>query len=62
MCKLDQTCFEKVNKVVLTRRPPNKEHDHRSARDTYLLGKIDSDNPNVDLKTIRRPVFSTKQP
>ncbi|MDB6161697.1 MAG: hypothetical protein JWO04_5403 [Gammaproteobacteria bacterium] len=34
-CKLDKTCFEKVNKVVLARRPPNKEHDHRSGRDTY---------------------------
>ena len=61
-CKLDKACFEKVNKIVLARRPPNKEHDHRSARDTYLLGKIDSDNPNVDLKTIRRPAFFAKAP
>src|SRR5579864_4201446 len=61
-CKRDQACFEKVNKIVLARRPPNKEHDHRSARDTYLLGKIDSDNPNVDLKTIRRPAFFARAP
>ena len=61
-CKLDKACFEKVNKIVLTRRPPNKEHDHRSARDTYLLGKIDSDNPNVDLKTVRRPAFFAQAP
>jgi len=61
-CKLDKVCFDKVNKIVLARRPPNKEHDHRSARDTYLLGKIDSDNPNVDLKTIRRPAFFAKAP
>jgi hypothetical protein len=61
-CKLDKACFERVNRIVLARRPPNKEHDHRSARDTYLLGKIDSDNPNVDLKTIRRPAFFARAP
>jgi fermentation-respiration switch protein FrsA (DUF1100 family) len=61
-CKRDPACFGRVNKIVLARRPPNKEYGPRSARDTYLLGKIDSDNPNVDLKTIRRPASFAKAP
>lgn len=61
-CKLDKACFDKVEKIVSGRAPPNKEYRPRSARDTYLLGKIDADNPNVDLKTIRRPAFFSRAP
>jgi hypothetical protein len=61
-CKLDKACFDKVQKIVSGRAPPNKEYRPRSARDTYLLGKIDADNPNVDLKTIRRPAFFSRAP
>lgn len=61
-CKAEPACFDRVNKIVLARQPPNKEHGPRSARDTYLLGKIDADNPNVDLQTIRRPAFFARGP
>lgn len=61
-CKLDKACFDRVHKIVSGRAPPNKEYRPRSARDTYLLGKIDADNPNVDLKTIRRPAFFARAP
>jgi fermentation-respiration switch protein FrsA (DUF1100 family) len=61
-CKTDKACFERVDKFVSGRRPPNKEHAARSERNTYLLGKVDSDNAKLDLKTIRRPAFFAREP
>lgn len=61
-CKADPGCSAKVGKIVNARRPPHREHRAMSPRETWLLGRIDSDNPNVDLKTVRRPAFFARAP
>ena len=56
-CTKDPACFERMSQHIARRKPPNREHGLSDPRALYLLGKIDADNPNVDLTTIRRPVF-----
>jgi hypothetical protein len=61
-CQKDEACRERMDKHIKRRKPPNREHDMTKPRQIYLLGKIDQDNPNVDLKTIRRPAFFAQAP
>ena len=61
-CTKDPACLERMSQHIARRKPPNREHGITDPRAIYLLGKIDADNPNVDLKTIRRPAFFAQAP
>jgi len=60
-CELDEACYGKVQRSSAAGPRPTRIPAPIGA-DTYLLGKIDADNPNVDLKTIRRPAFFSRAP
>ena len=60
-CKTDKVCYERVQKQITARRPPNKEYGTTSPREIYLLGKIE-EKPEVDLARIRRPAFFARAP
>ena len=61
-CRSDPECFARLSRHIARRKPPNREHGTTDPNAIYLLGKIDADNPNVDLKTIRRPAFFARDP
>lgn len=61
-CQKDPSCFERMSHHIDRRKPPNREHGITDPTARYLLGKIDADNPEVDLKTIRRPAFFAQAP
>lgn len=56
-CMAKPDCRERLTQHVARRAPPNREHGYTDPRDLWLLGKVDADNPDVDLHTIRRPAF-----
>jgi hypothetical protein len=61
-CRQEPDCLERLNEHIAHRKPPNREHGITDPHAIYLLGKIDADNPQVDLKTIRRPAFFARAP
>src|SRR5581483_10330804 len=61
-CRKDSACFERLSRHIERRKPPNREHGITDPKALYLLGKIDADNPKVDLRTIRRPAFFARPP
>lgn len=61
-CQKDEACRERLDKHVSRRKPPNRERGLTKPLQLYLLGKIDQDNPDVDLKTVRRPGFFAAAP
>jgi hypothetical protein len=61
-CQQEPACRERLSKHIARRKPPNREHGITDPKAIYLLGKIDADNPQVDLKTIRRPGFFSRAP
>jgi hypothetical protein len=61
-CKKQPACRSRIEKQVLKRRPPNKEHRLTDPHGRYLLGKIDEKGTETDLRTIRRPGFFARSP
>ena len=61
-CAKQPACRERIEKQVLQRRPPNKEHFLTDPHARYLLGKIDEKGLRTDLHTIRRPGFFARAP
>jgi len=61
-CEKDVACFARLDKLISRRKPPNRERSLTNPHDRYLLGKIDQDKLDVDLKTIRRPAFFARAP
>jgi pimeloyl-ACP methyl ester carboxylesterase len=61
-CKADAACYERLSRHISRRAPPHREKFLTDATALHVLGKIDADAPNVDLKTIRRPGFFTTAP
>jgi pimeloyl-ACP methyl ester carboxylesterase len=60
-CKQDKVCYDRVYKQVMARHPPNKEYGLQDPHKRFLLGKID-EQPNVDLRVVRRPAFFARAP
>lgn len=61
-CQADPACAERIGQHVARRLPPNREHKITDPQALYLLGKIDADNPDADLRAIRRPAFFAAHP
>jgi len=61
-CKRHRSCFERIDKELIARHPPNREFYLRDAHKRFLLGKIDERGPHTDLGTIRRPRFFARAP
>ena len=61
-CKRDRSCFERIDRELIARHPPNREFHLQDAHKRYLLGKIDEKGPGTDLTTIRRPGFFARAP
>ncbi len=61
-CKTDKVCYDRVQKQLTARHPPNKEYGTTSPRNIYLLGKIEEKGGDTDLRTIRRPAFFARAP
>jgi hypothetical protein len=61
-CEKLPACRERIEKQVLKRRPPNKEHFLEDPRGRYLLGKIDEQGTRTDLRMVRRPGFFARAP
>jgi hypothetical protein len=61
-CRDDPECFARLSRHIEHRKPPNREHGMTDPKVLDLLGKVDADNPKVDLKTIRRPAFFAREP
>lgn len=61
-CKRDKSCFDRIDKELLARHPPNRELNLRDTHKRFLLGKIDEKGPATDLTAIRRPGFFARAP
>ncbi len=61
-CKADPACFARVDGQMKRWLPPNKARSPRTTGAVDPIGKIDSDDPSVDLSQIRRPRFFAKAP
>ena len=61
-CKADKDCYQRVQKQVAERHPPNREYLFTDPRALYLLGKIEEKGADTDLKSIRRPAFFARAP
>lgn len=61
-CKRQKSCFDRIDKEILDRHPPNHEFYLRDPHKRFLLGKIDEKGPDTDLATIRRPGFFARAP
>jgi len=61
-CKADKDCYERVQKQVAGRHPPNREYLFTDPHALYLLGKIEEKGADTDLKSIRRPAFFARAP
>ncbi len=61
-CQQEPACQERLNAHVERRKPPHREHGITDPHLLWLLGRIDSENPEVDLTSIRRPAFFAQAP
>ncbi len=61
-CKKDLNCHTRLSRHIKRRAPPHREKFITDPQLLHALGKIDADNPNVDLRTIRRPAFFAREP
>ena len=61
-CAKQPACRERIEKQVVRRHPPNREHLLTDPHGRYLLGKIDEKGPLTDLRAIRRPGFFARAP
>jgi hypothetical protein len=61
-CKRDKSCFDRIDRELVARHPPNREFNMRDPHKRFLLGKIDERGPHTDLTTVRRPGFFARAP
>ena len=61
-CKRDKSCFDRIDKELVARHPPNREFHLEDAHERFLLGKIDEKGKATDLTAIRRPGFFAGPP
>lgn len=61
-CTQDAECHERLNVHVDRRQPPHREYAMTDPHLIWLLGKVDAENPNLDLGDIRRPAFFAQRP
>ena len=61
-CKRDRRCFDRIDKELIARHPPNRELHLQDAHKRFLLGKIAEKGPATDLTAIRRPGFFARAP
>jgi hypothetical protein len=60
-CKQDPECYQRVERQILARKPPNREYGMTDPRQLYLLGKVPGPEP-IDLRQVRRPGFFARAP
>ena len=61
-CKRDKSCFDRIDKELAARHPPNREFHLEDPHQRFLLGKIAEKGPATDLTAIRRPGFFARPP
>lgn len=61
-CKRNKSCFDRIDRELVARHPPNREFSLRDPHERFLLGKIDEKGAETDLTTIRRPGFFARAP
>ncbi|MGH8325994.1 MAG: hypothetical protein ACRET2_04445, partial [Steroidobacteraceae bacterium] len=61
-CKRNKSCFDRIDKELVARHPPNREFHLQDPHKRFLLGKIDEKGADTDLTTIRRPGFFARAP
>lgn len=61
-CRSDPACIGRLEAHIKRRLPPQPDRSIRSPHARYLLGMIDQDDNQLDLRKIRRPAFFGRPP